>query len=66
MELYAALKAPLFYGGVAREAMRGIENGLKVKVRTNVKGNGQECPFYTDGGESRAQQSPPFAFSDAH
>jgi hypothetical protein len=32
MELYAALKAPLFYGGVAREAMRGIENGLKVKA----------------------------------
>jgi hypothetical protein len=41
------------YGGVAREAMRGIENGLKVKVRTNVKGNGQECPFHSDRGRSK-------------
>jgi len=34
--------------------IRGIESDVKIKVRTNVKGNGQECPFHTGGSGGSA------------
>ena len=48
LTLYAALKAaalPRLCGRLGRFA--GSRTASKIKVRTNVKGNGQECPFHT-------------------
>ncbi len=37
----------------------GSESRPKIKININVKGSGQECPFYIDGGDAEGQQQVP-------
>jgi hypothetical protein len=61
--LYAALEAPLFHGGAGVPVPSCTRScALQVKVKTNVKDSGQECPLYTfcDLRALRALEAPLF------
>ncbi len=38
---------------------RTVRHGITIKIKVNVKGNGQECPFHTGRANSTSIAEPP-------